>query len=55
MRSISRGAGMAGTVLFAIPALDILLGGGAVGAVHAIVGSFALALLAISAAAGAGV
>jgi hypothetical protein len=51
---VSRGAGFAGAVVFAMPALDILLGDGAVGVTHAVVGSFGLALFAISAAAGAG-
>jgi len=40
---VYRGAGIAGTVLFAMPVLDVLLGGGSAGAVHAIVGSFGLA------------
>lgn len=51
---VSRGAGLAGSLLFAMPVLDVLLGGGVAGAVHAVVGSFGLALFAVSAAAGAG-
>ncbi|HXV10800.1 MAG TPA: hypothetical protein VD839_08355 [Burkholderiales bacterium] len=52
--NVARGATLAGTVLFVMPVLDILLGGGAAGAVHAIVGGFGLALFAVSAAADAG-
>ena len=48
----ARGAFIAGAVLFVAPALDLVLGAGAPDAVHAILGTFGLALLAISAAAG---
>lgn len=54
MRSpdFSRGAFIAGAVLFVAPALDLMLGAGAPDAVHAVLGAFGLALLAISAAVG---
>ena len=40
---------IAGVLLFAMPVLDALLGGGSPGLVHAIVGGFGLSLLALSA------
>jgi hypothetical protein len=39
----------AGLLLFAMPVIDLLLGGGSPGLVHAVVGSFGLALFALSA------
>lgn len=44
----------AGVLVLAAVVLDILLGGGAVDIAHAVLGSVGLALLAVSAAAGAG-
>jgi hypothetical protein len=44
-----RSAGIAGFVLLAMPVLDVLLGGGPAGPLHAVVGTFALVLIAISA------
>ena len=52
--SLSNGAGLAGTALIAMSLLDLLLGTDSPGPVHAVVGSFGLVLLAISAAANAG-
>jgi hypothetical protein len=50
----SLGTFIAGLLLLAMPVLDMLVGGGAPSLVHAIVGGFGLAMLAISAAADAG-
>lgn len=50
--NVSVGAGIAGAVLFAAPALDLMLGAGVPDAVHAILGALGLALLASSAAVG---
>lgn len=44
----------AGVLLLAMPVLDVVVGAGSPGVVHAIVGGFGLGLLAISAAANAG-
>ena len=44
----------AGILLLAMPVLDVVVGAGSLGLVHAIVGGFGLALLAVSAAANAG-
>jgi hypothetical protein len=49
---VYRGAGIAGSLLVAMPIVDVLLGGGVAGAVHATVGGFGLLMVAISAAAG---
>ena len=48
---VSRGAGIAGTLLLAVPVLAMILGKGAPDAVDAIVGLFGFVLLAVSAAA----
>jgi hypothetical protein len=45
---------IAGLLLLAMPVLDLFVGSGAPSLVHAIVGGFGLAMLAISAAADAG-
>ena len=47
-RDARRGAAIAGTMLFAMPVLDVLLGVGSPGAVHLIVGTFGAALIALS-------
>ena len=44
-----RGAGIAGFVLLAMPVLDVHLGGGPAGLLHAVAGTFALVLITISA------
>jgi hypothetical protein len=51
MRNVNarRGAGIAGAVLLAMPVLDVATGGGPAGTVHAVVGTLALALIALSA------
>lgn len=51
---VARGSAYAGAAVFVASALDVLLGGGTVGVVHAVGGSVGLALFAISAAADAG-
>ena len=51
---VFRRAGIAGALFFGASVLDVILGGGVPDAVHGIVGLFGLALLAVSAAAGAG-
>ena len=43
-----RGAAIAGAVLFAMPVIEVFYGFAAPGAVHFIVGSFGLALLALA-------
>lgn len=48
---IALSALFAGILLLAMPVLDVMLGAGSPGLVHAIVGGFGVALLAISAAA----
>ena len=44
---------LAGTLLLVVPVLDVVVGAGSLGVVHAIVGGFGVALLALSAAADA--
>ena len=44
-----RSAGIAGAVLLAMPLLDVVIGGGPAGPLHAMVGTVALALIALSA------
>lgn len=53
-RDLAIGAWLAGALLVAMPALDLLVGAGSAGPVHAIVGSFGLVLFAVAAAAHAG-
>lgn len=53
-RDFANGAALAGALLLAMPFLDLLLGGESAAAVRAVVGSCGLALLALSAAMGAG-
>jgi hypothetical protein len=48
-REARRGAAIAGGLLFAMPAMDVLLGTGSLGLVHFIVGSFGATLVALSA------
>jgi hypothetical protein len=48
-RDFANGAALAGTLLVAMPFLDLLLGGEGAAAVRALVGSAGLALLALSA------
>jgi hypothetical protein len=50
---ISLVSGWAGAALIAVPALELLLDGGAPGFVHAVLGGFGLALFAVAAAADA--
>lgn len=47
-REARRGAVIAGTVLFAIPLVEVMYGLGNPGPVHFIVGSIGLALIALS-------
>jgi hypothetical protein len=47
-RDAKRGATIAGSVLFTLPLLDVLLGMGSAGAVHLIVGTFGATLIALS-------
>lgn len=47
---LAKGAGLAGALLLAMPAFELLLGAGGVGPVHLVVGSFGLVLLGVSAA-----
>ena len=46
-REYAIGAGLAGTLLVALPVLDLVLGGEGAAAVRALVGSCGLALLAV--------
>jgi hypothetical protein len=48
---VSLVSGWAGAALIAVPALELLLDGGAPGFVHAVLGGFGLALFAVAAAA----
>jgi len=48
---LAKGAWLAGALLVAMPALDLIVGAGSVGPVHAIVGSFGLVLFTVAAAA----
>ena len=48
------GAALAGALLLALPFVDLLMGGESASAVRAVVGTCGLALLALSAALGAG-
>jgi hypothetical protein len=47
-RDASRGAAIAGAVLFAMPLLEVLYGLGSPGPVHLVIGSFGLAPVALS-------
>ena len=53
-RDVVYGAALAGTLLMAMPFLDLLFGGEAAAATRAVIGSCGLGLLAVSAAASAG-
>jgi hypothetical protein len=53
-RHANSGAGLAGALLIAMPVLDLSWGSGSAGVVHAIVGFFGLAMVAVSAAGHAG-
>ena len=47
-REARRGAAIAGAALFAMPVLDVFLGGGNGSAVHLIAGTFGATLIALS-------
>jgi len=47
-RDASRGAAIAGAVLVAMPLLEVLYGFGSPGLLHFVIGSFGLALVALS-------
>jgi hypothetical protein len=53
-RNLASGATLAGALLFAMPALDLILGAADPGPVHAVVGSFGLLLFAVAAVANDG-
>ena len=53
-RNLASGATLAGALLFAMPALDLILGTAPASAVHAVVGFFGLLLFVIAAVANAG-
>ena len=53
-RNLASGATLAGAVLFAMPALDLILGAGDPSPVHAVVGAFGLLLFAVAAVANDG-
>jgi hypothetical protein len=52
--NLASGATLAGALLFAMPALDLILGAADPSPVHAVVGSFGLLLFAVAAVANAG-
>jgi hypothetical protein len=53
-RDLARGAGLAGALLVAMPALDLIVRTGSVTPVHAVLGTFGLMLFALVARAHAG-